>query len=246
MQNFRSLGPPGRSGPAHWSAILPISTFFTEPALICSFLGIFTRDQRHSTDNFEGNKKCWSQNWPMTSLRGSKLRSKLKKKIEKIFFVKICRFWPKTSKKWFFSLFPLVSWANKPIHLKKLVQKRQNRNIENSIFAARRFFTFSAISRLLVGISEIFLDIRKLDEKLNTGGHFRFFLSSREGGQNRAWRSKSAYRFKLIENSAPGHPLVVKIFKKIFDQNLRNIQKFFVGEFEDCISNRLGAINEKP
>ena len=175
-----------------------------------------------------------------------KIKVKVEKKIEKNFFVKICRFWPKTSKKWFFSLFPLVSWANKPIHLKKLVQKRQNRNIENSIFAARRFFTFSAISRLLVGISEIFLDIRKLDEKLNTGGHFRFFLSSREGGQNRAWRSKSAYRFKLIENSAPGHPLVVKIFKKFFDQNLRNIQKFFVGEFEDCISNRLGAINEKP
>ena len=174
--------------------------------------------------------------------KGVKIKVKVEKKIENFFFVKICRFWPKVIKNDLFSLFPLVSWANKPIYQKKLVQKRQNRNIENSIFAARRFFTFSAISRLLVGISEIFLDIRKLDEKLNTGGHFRFFLSSREGGQNRAWRSKSAYRFKLIENSAPGHPLVVKIFKIFFDQKFWIIKTFFVYEFQKSSYNRFWAI----
>ena len=39
---------------------------------------------------------------------------------------------------------------------------------------------------------------------------------------------------------------MVKIFEKFFYQNFRNIQKFFVWKYEGSISNRLGAINEKP
>ena len=82
MQNFRPFGPLVRPGPDHWSANLPISTFFTETAAISSFLGILIQTQRHSTDNIQGNKKRWYQNLSMTSLRGSKSRSKLKKNIE--------------------------------------------------------------------------------------------------------------------------------------------------------------------
>ena len=52
-------------------------------------------------------------------------------------------------------------------------------------FRARQKFTFLAITRPVVGISEIFLDIRKLDEKTKTRNACRFFLSSRERGQNR-------------------------------------------------------------
>ena len=88
MQTFRPFGPLVRPGPDHWSVNLPISTFFTETAVISSFLGILIQTQRHSTDNIKGNKKCSSQNGPMTSLRGSKLRSKFKKKF-KIFFLAI-------------------------------------------------------------------------------------------------------------------------------------------------------------
>ena len=140
MQNFRSLVPPGRSGPANWSAIFPISTFFTEMALICSFLGIFTRDQRHSTDNFKSNKKCAGQNLPMTSLRGSKLRSKLKKKFD-FFFVKFAIFDPKSHKNDFFHFFP---WFHEQID--PFTTKNWTGNAK-TVISKIRFFARADFSR---------------------------------------------------------------------------------------------------
>ena len=51
-------------------------------------------------------------------------------------------------------------------------------------------FTFWAITPVLVGIFQICLHIWKLEKKLKTGGADRFFLPSRQSGQNRARRSK--------------------------------------------------------
>ena len=143
MQNFGPLGPPVRSGPDNWSANWPILTFFTEMAVIFSFLGILIQGQRHSTDNIKGNKKCWYQNLSMTSLRGSKSRSKLKKnwKSFNFFFVKIVNFWPKFTKKWFFNFFSQFYEQINPF-------SQKNRSVNaKTVISKIRFWTRGDFSR---------------------------------------------------------------------------------------------------
>ena len=70
-------------------------------------------------------------------------------------------------------------------------QKMFNRKFE--IFRTlsdEKKFTFWAITSVLVGIFQICLHIWKLEKKCNRMCVNRFFLSSRESGQNRTRRSK--------------------------------------------------------
>ena len=191
-----------------------------EIAPISSFLGIFAFSQRHWKDNIQGFKIGWHYFWAMTSLKGSKLRSKFSEKWQ-IFF---CLFWPYLTQKWkIFVVFPILL-PNYPICPQKTVWKPQNRNIENLTFRARRFFTFSTITRLVVGISGKFLHIWKLDEKTKTWYAFRFGLSSREVDQIYDWRSYQIERSQKVKFGTLGYPLVVENFKNFFHPKLAIIK----------------------
>ena len=143
----------------------------------------------------------------------------------------------------FIYFYPFLE-ANHPVCPKNSDRKAKNRYIEFSIFRAHEKNTFLAITRAVIGIFQKFWHFWKLDEKTNVPDAFRFLLSSRESGQNSGRSPKLSTRSQKVKNSAPGHPLVVKIFEKKNYQNFRNIQKFFVWKYEGSISNHLGAINE--
>ena len=152
----------------------------------------------------------------MTSSWGSKLRSKVAE-ISKFWFgLNLSYFDQKPSKmikNTFFCSFPCkISHFTEKIRY--YMQKPWHRNFDPS---RAIFFTFLAITLVLVGISEICLHIWKLEKKLKTGGVNRFFLPSRQSGQNRALIKILNYqilKISKVENRTPIHPLVVKNFKK--------------------------------
>ena len=76
--------------------------------------------------------------------------------------------------------------------------------------------TFWAITPVLVGIFQICLHIWKLEKKCNRKCANRFFVCSRESGQNRTRRSKSWITIfqqpKLLKIGPPGDPLVINFW----------------------------------
>ena len=170
---------------------------------------------------FPGLQKMTCQNFAMTSSKGSKLRSKVNQIFKFLLWPKMALFWPlnpKNEKFYFFS-----SFRGKKSHctgkIRFYAQKMFNRKFE--IFRTlsdEKKFTFWAITSVLVGIFQICLHIWKLEKKCNRMCVNRFFLSSRESGQNRTRRSKfwiTIFRQpKVLKIGPPRYPLVVKNFKK--------------------------------
>ena len=140
---------------------------------------------------FSGLQKMTCQNFAMTSSRGSKLRSKVTKISKFRFDLKCPQIPPKSPKmkkspffsQYFIVIFPFFQ-KNPILQVKTVISKIWP--------LTPYFFTFWAITSVLVGIFQICLHIWKLEKKWNRlVCDNKFFLSCRESGQNWERRSKS-------------------------------------------------------